>query len=428
MYDDILMRRPRRGESPAGGGHSTVVAEASAEEARREMDINRATPSRLRPDMLQLKQPVLAADHAEQVARMAKQVYDRGIGFDLAKVQQKLSELFTCLTASDLNARSNRPFDLLRTDLTSFESVLYALVKAGALREINVPLRSTADQFNGIGEDLDAVREILSPADYWKVRRTQPSGVKALYEFNDTFARFIFGKSLITWIQPEDGRIYRRLFASGESSEKVRLLEYWLPTSHYRVLLKNSLCSVLFWLSEEASTPPTSRELATDWFGKRSPSQEDVVLAQSVLDSFLLNLGEWQTWEKVGRAARKECPRHDLELWREDLNKRFPTIRKFYKNVAKFYFKSTLRTFEERLDEPAFRGFISQAIDRLRGCVSEVAGLTVQENSPVDGYPLVGRFRDWLLLTGKPNPKLAELIQRRLAGVFPGGYFRIDLQ
>ena len=135
--------------------------------------------------------------------------------------------------------------------------------------------------------------------DLWKLLRAEPREVRSVQNFRRIFEPLVLGRSLLERIS-DDGRARSKFFVGG-NGEKVRLFEQWMPTlagQHHRVRF-DPLSAVVFWLADEPNEPPDMRELASEIFGIRSPSEAQIEQTQVVFDGFCLNLKDWSLWEYV---------------------------------------------------------------------------------------------------------------------------------
>src|SRR5262249_8663368 len=127
-----------------------------------------------------------------------------------------------------------------------------------------------------------------------------------------------------------------RSFACGRSDEIVRLFEEWLPAlavpHHHRVTF-NSLCAVVFWLSDETTEPPDVTELAREIFNARAPSESEITQARALFDAFCLNLKGWSCWEFVGRRCQMLPDQALLESERARLGQRFAKVKQFHRDI-----------------------------------------------------------------------------------------------
>jgi hypothetical protein len=290
-----------------------------------------------------------------------------------------------------------------------------------------VPRRTATEQLTGAGAERDEVHKVEGFFDLWKFYGSEPRAVRYVYAFHDQFAKLAFGQSLFTWIE-DSGRVHCQFFC-GSSGDKIRYFEAWLPAlkgTHYHVKITNALQSVVFWLAGEESEPPDGRDWAREWFGVRVPQPDQLQLAQAVLNGFALGLKDWILWQHVGRGIRRPPDRFALNTWHQQLRKRYRGIDNFHRDITAFFWKPI---GDHREFEPAkHRQFINRSIDRLLNCVSAVAALTIEENSPVDAAPVAARFQDWILCTGKPKAQLVERIGKKLSAAFPGATFKVEIE
>jgi hypothetical protein len=402
---------------------TTLSREASAREMAWLRDMNRAAGVTLTPE---LKQPVLPEDFAQQVESLDRKIYERGIAVDREKLVSLGKQCFDELLAADRTARTERVIGT-HCDLTCWPSVCYFFAQGGAILQVPVPRRTATEQLTGAGAERDEVHKVEGFFDLWKFYGSEPRAVRYVYSFHDQFVRLAFGQSLFTWIE-DSGRVHCQFFC-GSSGDKIRYFEAWLPAlhgTHHRVKITNALQSVVFWLAGEKSAPPDAPELARDWFGVRLPSAEQLTLAAAVLEGFLLNHKDWNLWQHVGLVTRKPPDRFALNTWSDQLRKRFRCIDIFHGEIAGYFNRPITDHFEF---EPArHRAFVNATFDQLRNCVSAVAALTIEENSPVDAAPVAARFRDWILCASKPKAQLVERVIDKLNAAFPGAAFNVEIE
>jgi hypothetical protein len=111
----------------------TLGSGASKEAGGREMALLRdlnggyAQPQQQPP---QLRAPRLHGDHAQRIAKLDEEIYERGIAVDRERRLSLGKQRFKQLLAAERLARSERAIGT-RCDLTSFASVLFALSQQG---------------------------------------------------------------------------------------------------------------------------------------------------------------------------------------------------------------------------------------------------------------------------------------------------------
>jgi hypothetical protein len=64
-------------------------------------------------------------------------------------------------------------------------------------------------------------------------------------------------------------------------------------------------------------------------------------------------------------------------------------------------------------------------VKRLRDCVSHLAALAVEENSP---STIAARFQDQIVCAGKPKAQLRERIAEKLSAALPGAIFKLEIE
>ncbi|HEY1771460.1 MAG TPA: hypothetical protein VGG02_14510 [Chthoniobacterales bacterium] len=423
-------RRPAFFESSPGvgtTGEAAVIDGASRQEGERQMEMNRHRQTALSADMLELKQPILSDDHAQRAADLDAKIRENGITFDRETILKIGGELFQELLTVDREARAESVIGP-PCDLASFASVRYWFTLSGAAANLNVPQVTTSDQFDGSDKELEIGRQIVSWADEWKFSG-EPRATRLAFDHHCRFARLAFGQSLYVWIE-SDGRIHHKFFAGG-SGEKVQyLFDTWLPAltgEFHRVLIKDSLGSLVFWVGGEDSAPPLASQLAQHWFDCRVPSLEQIALVQAVWGGFLLNLSGWRFFNHVGAVIRKVPDKFTIDRWLDELGRWFPKVKRLYRDSQKYFNGAVGHYGSCQCDLSHHREFFSQTWDDLQSRVSEIVALTVQENSPADAAPIAARFRDQLLLVGEPKPKIIERVRANLAAAFPGALFNLEI-
>ena len=138
-----------------------VVAAASSEAAARDMqmmrDLNRGYSPK--PSPPQLRERRLHDDHAQRVGDIKPKIYGRGVAIDRDKLLSLGKARFQQLLAAERVARSERVIGI-RTDCTSFESVLCAFAQAGALNDLTVKEPTMHEQLSGVSTQLDEARQV----------------------------------------------------------------------------------------------------------------------------------------------------------------------------------------------------------------------------------------------------------------------------
>jgi hypothetical protein len=407
-----------------------VMAAASSEAAGRDAalmrDLNHGAALSLKRQHMQLRQPRLPSDHAQRVADLAHKIYERGVAFDKAKLLSLGKMRFARLLKADREARSERVIGT-RCDLSSFDSVYFAFAQAGALQLLPVPAPTTLEEYAGTATAAEEAREIEGFGDLWKFNASEPRAIRAVYVFRALFEALIFGQSVFSWLE-DDGRVHHPFFARG-SGDKARLFAPWLPAlqgAHYRINVTNALPALVFWLAGEYTPPPEPHDLAQEFFGVRVPSPEQITFAGAVLDGWLLNYKDWQLWQHVGRATRNIPDKTLLERHAEELRERFRKVAVWHRQLAASFLRPV--TDHSEFQPARHREFLDATLAQLRDCVSALAALTVEENSPPDATPVVARFQDSVLCSGKPKSQLAERIVAKLQGAFAGANFKLETE
>ena len=371
-----------------------------------------------------LRRPVLSDDFAERLAALDEKIYERGVAVEREKLLSLGEARFQELLTADRCARTEQRVITTRTDLTSWPSVFHALVNTGALSQVSVPARKTYEQLYGINQELDQIRQVDGFVDVWKLFRAVPRAVRAIRAFRDVFESLVFGQSFFVWIDT-DNRVHHKFFCGG-SGNKVRLFNNWLPAlkgAHYRVTLHDSLAAVVFWLAREKGEPPDVLDLAREYSNKRVPSEKEIRFAQAVLDGFVLNYKGWALWQFVGRETQALLDERLLEVYREQLEKRFRRIQFFHREVERSFLHPVGDHLQ--LDSAKHRAFINRTVKRLCDCVSVLAALAVEENSP---STIAARFQDQIVCAGKPKAQLRESISEKLSAGFPRATFKLQIE
>lgn len=394
-----------------------VVAAASRIAASREaamLDALNRPPTKIQPELV-LKEPALPDDFEGKAADLDQTIYERGIAVNRDKLLSLGRERFQQLLAADHAARALQHEIGIRTDLTSWQWVFVALGRAGALRQVPVPQRTTHDQVSGLNLELDDIRELDGFCDLWKVSNSQPQVVRAIHAFRQSFETALFGQSMLERLNA-DNRLQSK-FLCGGSSHKVRLFCDWLPVMEpvHQVNLATHLHAVIFWLASETSALPNFVEVAREHFNVLMPSQAQVQFATAVFDGFLLGHSGWALWQFVGRATGTLPDEMLLTRWREELHRQFRNVEIFHRDLGRCFLKEVGNHYQ--LDAAAHRRFVGSKFVELRDTVSKVAALAVEETQP---SAIVGRFQDQLLLEQKPERVIDAAIAAKLNAVFKG--------
>jgi hypothetical protein len=387
-----------------------LIAAASREEAGREAAMLRALNEpqfrvkRIAPAEI-LRQPHLPHDFAEQITALDEKTFRKGIAIDRDRLLSSGKERFEALLAADHEARQEQKVIGGRIDLSDWRSVYLALCHYGAIAAVPVPQRTTYEQWHGINQELDDVRELSGFVDLWKVFGAQPRAVRAIYRFKDIFDSLVFGQSLLERIC-DDGRIRSRFFCGGHG-ERCRFAQSWLNVPHV-LSLEGESRAVLFWLMHENGAPPNIIELAREFYQVRCPSEEQTVFIDALFEGYLLGYTDWQLWQHVGRQTRRPPDRVLLNRWHEKLKSRFKRVRQFHADLQYHCFMRQEGNHYQ-LDAAGYRKFVDHTIEKLRNTLSAIVALTVEKHSP--GL-LVARFQNALWCTEKPKspPTISETL------------------
>jgi len=407
--------------------HERNVAAAASEAAQREAATleasNRgsaATQQRPPPPPNLLDLAVLPEDHAKRIAKLDEEIYSRGIAVDRAALISLGRSRFQQLLADECEARTEHRAIESLTDLTDFGSVLSAFVSIGALQNIPVPRRKTAEQLYGVNADLDQVRQVHDWHDLWKFFAVEPRAVTKIYRFRRGFESLIFATSMLERVG-DDGRMRSKFFCGGKGA-RTRYFEDWLTAlkgDHFLVRLKDTLQSVIFWLSSERSPLLDIRALAKDWYG-RAPSHDEITLTSAILEGYLLGYKDWLLWRFVGEKTRRVSDKALVDRRRQELRERFPKVDRLHNELAAFFWqpKGDHREFESG----SYRQFLDRTVEDLRDLVSQVTVLAIEET------PITARFQDWLLCSDKSKSVTAETITSKLGAAFRGARFQVTTE
>jgi hypothetical protein len=403
--------------------------QATAEASHQEQDHFQSLgqPRRAQPALPQLKEPVLSDEHEQQVAALDEKIMSHGIAIDsdalVALGKKKFDELLVIARESGLWGARGASIDLSR-----FESVQKAL---GAFQAPAVPVRKTREQIAESGREKDEVRRIAGWQDLWKFASQEPTFVNSAYDFHDHFASLALGQSLVERTS-SDGRLRSRWLCGGRGAKVARLTD-WLTRvardSLTSVKLVEPLWSLVSWLADERAPAPAAADLAKDFFSCRAPAREQIAIAQSVLDAFLLDFDAWRSWEYIGRRSRSSIEKSRLDAWRMALSKRFARIDQWHASVRAAFVREVdmgdAAPREQKFESAQSRAFIDRTVQSLLALTSKLLALGVAE---VAHDAIVARFESGVLLEAKhkqPADKRAT-ISRQLLAAFPASSFELE--
>jgi hypothetical protein len=243
-----------------------------------------------------------------------------------------------------------------------------------------------------------------------------------VYNFKDAFDSLLLGQEMLEKLGA-DGRLRGRLFRGGKGS----ILHDWLPVlkgEHWKVALSDPRFDLLAWLSDETAKPVAPVDLARDWFRRRSPFVGQVRLAEAVQSGYLRGYEEWTLWDFVGRTARTSVDVEQLTAWRKQVAARYPRLTAWLAETQGAFYSQRGFGVDSymQLDSDSYRAFLGRTVAELLHTVGGVLALAVKEA----GANVVGRFRDAVLIEGKP-PKQRAGLNGKLAAAFPGASFRIEV-
>jgi len=118
----------------------------------------------------------------------------------------------------------------------------------------------------------------------------------------------------------------------------------------------------------------------------------------------------------------------DLEAWRGDLAKHYPSISNFHNVIRNFFWREVggnVYDAHGEFDEAGYREYIDRNVRTLSNRLSGLTALTIEELLP---NACVARFPDWLLCEGKANALSGETIAQKLAAAFGGHSFTIRIK
>ncbi len=407
-------------------GERAVTEAASRQAAEREQSYLAALngppgvqPLKLRP----LRQPLLPADFAEQIAALDEKIFERGVAMSRERLLSLGQERFKDLLCKDRAARSLQR--VIFTDLSSWFSVQQAFLAAGAFATA-VPKRKTSEVARGVGEDRERAATINGFSDLWKASQ-EPQVVRDVYAFHEAFVTLALGQSILEQLS-RDGRLRSRLFCGGRIGATTSYFRSWLATlegPHFKVTVASPLWHILAWLTNEHTPLLEPAEQAKELFGVRAPSRAQIKLCDALMQGFLLGLRSWDLWNYVGRVTRQLIQHRDLEIWCNDLAKRYPAIAQFHDVLRDYFWQSvgagSVYHAHRVFDSARYHSYLDHSLGRLLDCVSAIAALAVEGTC-------VARFSDWLLLEGKPKPKLADTISEKLETAFAGQSFQVNVE
>jgi hypothetical protein len=398
------------------------VAEAARVATSEEMDRIRALgrPRREMPE-LEVKEPALPADFETRIAALDEEIFARGIAIDRKRLTKEGRERFDALLALDRKARSWQRI----VDLTRWHSVQSGL---HVFECSQVPQRKTIEIIAGSSRERDEVRKIYGWNDLWKasgqVRREEIDDVCA---FHEVFSSLVFGQSMLEKLG-KDGRLRTSLFCGGAGRKVDLLLRDWLSViqgdlSSVTLLLPR--WSLVAWLANEQAPPQSTKHLACEFFNLRAPRRDQVQVAESIFDGFLLGYDGWHLWQYVGRRTRSAQDHARLSSWRTALSKRYRAIADWQSEVkATFYNDVGYGTeHHQQFDDKAYRAFIDRTARYCFDCVYKVLALALAETL---NCTVVARFEGAVLCDGKPKQRAA--IAAQLEKVFPSARFELQIE
>jgi hypothetical protein len=399
------------------------VAEASRVAAQEQMQRESALYGRPRlpkPELPPIKAPILSEDFRERIAQLDEEIYERGLTVDKELLLSLGKERFEQLLAAD--RKISRSTLGSNVDVTQFSSVQAAL---HAYEASSVPRRTTREQVAGAGKERDAVRLIKNFDDLWKFTGERREVINDIFTCRDLFENVCFAQSMLEQLS-KDGKLRSRFFCGSSNKRKIELFDAWqsvLRGSLMSVKLVQPLFSLMSWLSEEKAEPPSAIDLAREFNNVRSPSKEQMQLAQALLDGFVLDYDGWALWQFVGRRTRTVQEQARLSAFRTQLARRYLRVSDFHAEMRAAFFKDVGFGAESHHEFDALRHrmFLGRTIERLADTASAVIALAIKEthSSPV------ARFQDSLLIEGKP-PKQRAQISAQLAAAFPRSAFELE--
>jgi len=184
------------------------------------------------------------------------------------------------------------------------------------------------------------------------------------------------------------------------------------------------------WLANEKTEPPLPEDLATDWFGVRAPSAQQLRIASAVWHGFLLGCSSWPPWDFVGNKTRAHNDVVVLEAWRAQLAKSYPAITAFHDELRAAFFKPVSHLDAHfQLDERAHRLFLNVHVRKLLNRLSALTSMAIEETLP---QSVRARFEDFILCdaTSKSKHKatLDALVFEKLQAAFPSSNFEFRIE
>jgi hypothetical protein len=412
--------------SQARAEHGRLVAAASREAGERDMAYLRAlsgmptTPQQPPP---QLRQPVLPSEFVDAMDAFDDEILRRGISVSRDKILALGRKRFGELLSLDRAARQEQRVVGTNCDLTSWTSVHQAFFIVNALGT-GIRPRKTSEVWTGCGEDRERAGQFAGFADLWK-SVSEPRAVRAVYAFRDKFESLVFGLSMLDRIAA-DGRLHSKFFSSGKP---VGAFADWLSVleqqAHVMVTLTDPVGDLVCWLAHEGTPPPRPLEYAKDLRGVRAPSVEEIKVAAAVWRGFALGYTSlWDLWNFIGGQTRVRTNTNALEIWRNDLVRRYPAIERFHSELAGCFYKP-VGGDQFLFDSSAHRLFVDGHIRRLSNRLGAVIAMAVEEALP---QSVVARFSDSVLAVAsdrtRHKAKLDASVFAKVQAAFPRSNFQ----
>jgi hypothetical protein len=413
---------------PLGEGHKAVAAAASKEASEREMaflrDMSGFPTTSQRPPP-ELRQPALPNGFVDAMDAFDDEIFGRGVPVSRDKILALGRKRFQELLSLDRAARQEQRVIGPSIDLSSWPSVCTAFHNVGAL-SAGFPRRKTHETWTGAGEDRERAGQFSGFGDLWKVTQ-EPRAARAICAFRDKLETLVFGLSMLE--RCEDGKIHSKFFSSGKPTGSFTDWLSVLEQPHISVMLMDPIGDLIAWLVNEPTPVPRPLEYARNLHGRRAPSIEEIKITVVVWHAFVLGYtSPWDIWNVVGRETRSRTETTALEIWRNDLVRRYPAIEQFNNELRSFFYRP-LGGNQFQFDERGHRLFINANLRKLANRLSAIVAMAVEEVLP---QSVVARFSDSILAVTtdqvRHKAKLDASVFAKLQAAFPRSNFEFTIE
>ena len=248
--------------------------------------------------------------------------------------------------------------------------------------------------------------------------------------FRDKLESLIFGLSMFDHLS-DDGRIRSKFFSSGKPAGSFTDWLSVIEVPHISVTLTDLIGDLIAWLANEPTPVPRPLEYARNLHGRRAPNAQEIKIAVAVWHAFVLGYtSPWDVWNFVGRETRVRTETTALELWRNDLARRYPVIEQFHNELRSFFYRP-LGGNQYQFDERAHRLFIDGNIRKLSNRLSALVAMAVEETIPSS---VVARFDDSVLAVvtdrtrHKDKEKLGVAVSAKVQAAFSRSHFAFRIE